>query len=80
MRETMREILLAAQARGELRPDLDLEAATRAINAWMIVLGDSQLLPYLNTYFQVSDETISFDRPLAATIDILVRGLSPDST
>lgn len=80
MRETMREILLAAQARGELRPDLDLEAAARAINAWMIALGDSQLLPYLNTYFQVSDETIPFDRTLSTAIDILVRGLAPDST
>ncbi|PKN90827.1 MAG: hypothetical protein CVU44_22400 [Chloroflexi bacterium HGW-Chloroflexi-6] len=80
MRETVQEMLLAAQARGELRADLDLEAAARAINAWMIALGDSQLLPYLNTYFQVSDQAIPFDRSLAAAIDILVRGLSPDST
>ncbi len=80
MRETMREILLAARERGELRSDLDLEAAARAVHAWTIALGDSQLLPYLNNYFQVSDETIPFDRSLAAAIDILVRGLSPDST
>ena len=80
MRETVREMLLAARERGELRADLDLEAAARAVNAWTIALGDSQLLPYLNTYFQVSDETIPFDRSLAAVIDILVRGLSPDST
>jgi AcrR family transcriptional regulator len=77
MRETMHEILLSAQQRGELRTDLDLEATTRAIHAWMIALGDSQLLPYLNTYFQVSDETIPFERALAASIDILVRGLQP---
>jgi uncharacterized protein involved in high-affinity Fe2+ transport len=80
MRETVREMLFAAWERGELRADLDLEAAVRAVNAWTIALGDSQLLPYLNTYFQVSNETIPFDRTLAAAIDILVRGLSPDST
>lgn len=76
MRLTMREILVAAQSRGELRPDLDLEAAARAVNAWMIALGDSQLLPYLNTYFQVTNENISFERAMAASVDILVRGLT----
>jgi AcrR family transcriptional regulator len=75
MRETVREILLSAQARGELHPALDLEAAARAVHAWTIALGDSQLL---NTYFQASDETVSFERTLTAAIDILVRGLSPD--
>lgn len=79
MRETVREILLAAQSRGELRSDLDLDATVGAVHAWMIALGDSQLLPYLNNYFQVSDETIPFERSLATAIDILVRGLSPDS-
>jgi AcrR family transcriptional regulator len=79
MRETIHEILLSAQKRGELRPDLDLEATTRTINAWMIALGDSQLLPYLNTYLQVTSEDITFDRCLASTIDILVCGLSPGS-
>lgn len=75
MHEIMREILLSARARGELRADLDLEAAARAVNAWMIALGDSQLLPYLNTYFQVSDETCSFERSLTTAVDILVCGL-----
>jgi TetR/AcrR family transcriptional regulator len=78
MRETMREILLAAQARGELRSDLDLEAAARSINAWMIAVGDSQLLPYLNNYFQVTDENVSFERILTSTVDLLVAGLNPN--
>ncbi len=76
MRLTIREILVAAQSRGELRSDLDLEAAARAVNAWMIALGDSQLLPYLNTYFQVTDENVSFERAMATSVDILVRGLT----
>src|SRR5512138_462353 len=53
MRETMHEILTQAQARGEIRSDVNIETATRVMNALMIVIGDSQLLPYLNTYFQV---------------------------
>ncbi len=77
MRLTMFEILQAAQQRGEIRPNLDLEATARAVNAWMIALGDSQLLPYLNNYFQVTTETIPFERALSSAIDILVTGLKP---
>jgi AcrR family transcriptional regulator len=71
MRETMQEILTQAQKRGELRPGIDLEAAARALNALMIALGDSQLLPYLNTYFQVSDETVPFERVLNALFEFI---------
>ena len=77
MRLTLFEILQAAQGRGEIRADLDLEAAARAIHAWMIALGDSQLLPYLNNYFQVTTETLPFERSLSSAIDILVTGLKP---
>jgi len=77
MSATILEILQAAWGRGEIREDLDLEAAARAINAWTIALDDSQLLPYLNTYFQVSDENVSFERALNAAVDILVAGLRP---
>jgi len=62
MRATMQEILTQAQARGEIRRGLDIEVITRIMNALMIVIGDSQLLPYLNTYFQVSDESVPFER------------------
>jgi hypothetical protein len=67
--------LLAAQARGELRPEVDIEAAARAINAWVIPVADSQLFPYLNLYFQTSDENIPFQRTLDAFLDILEQGL-----
>ena len=75
MREMTYEILLAAQERGELRSGIDLEAAARAINAWVVPVADSQLFPYLNLYFQTSDEKISFQRTLDALLDILERGL-----
>jgi TetR/AcrR family transcriptional regulator len=75
MRETVYEILAGARSRGELRPDLDLEATSRAVNSWIIVLADSQMLPYLNHYFQVTDETVSFESILESTLDILEKGL-----
>lgn len=75
MRELIRDMLAAAQKRGELRSDLDLEAAARALNGWLIVLGDSQLLPFLNNYFQITDEMVSFDRVLIVVLDILEKGL-----
>ena len=77
MLETTRAILHAAQARGELRPDLDIEAAARAVNAWVIALADSQLLPYLNHYFQVTDEDITFERTLETVLDLMEKGLKP---
>jgi len=79
MRLTMFEILQAAQERGEIRADLDLDVTARAIHAWTIALGDSQLLPYLNNYFQVTTETIPFERALSNAIDLLVRGLCLDT-
>jgi TetR/AcrR family transcriptional regulator len=76
MRDLVGDILSAARKRGELRPDLDLEAAARLVNLWLIALGDSQMLPYLNAYYQVTDERIPFDRVLAGLLDILEHGLS----
>jgi AcrR family transcriptional regulator len=76
MRATVAEILAQATVRGEIRPDLDLEATTRAVNAFMIAVGDSQLFPELNVYFQVNDEHMAFERVLAALIDMLLHGLT----
>jgi AcrR family transcriptional regulator len=75
MRETMREILIQAAARGEIRPEVDLEAASRVVNALMIALGDPQLLPYLNTYFQVTDEKVSPERLLESALDLMLEGI-----
>ena len=76
MREMTHAILLAAQARGELRQGVDVDAAARAINAWIVPVADSQLLPYLNLYLQASDENIPFQRTLDAFLDILEHGLT----
>lgn len=79
MRETMQAILTQAKARGEIRDDVDIEAAARVMNALMIVIGDSQLLPYLNTYFQVSDEAVSPERLVEALFDLLLHGIGAET-
>lgn len=79
MRETLQEILKQAAARGEIRSDADLEAMGRIVNALLIVIGDSQLLPYLNTYFQVSDEAVSSERIMAALVEFILRGIGAEA-
>ncbi len=76
MRRTVRDMLAAAQARGELRPGVDLEAMTRVIHALTIAVGDAQLLPYLNTYFQVVDAAMPPDRLLEGLLDLVLHGIA----
>ncbi len=75
LREMVHEILSQAAQRGEIRADVDLEATTRVVHALMIAVGDSQLLPYLNIYLQVSDESISPERALEALINLILHGI-----
>ena len=70
------EILTQAAARGEIRSDFDLEATARAVNAMMIAVGDSQLLPYLNDYLRVCDESMPLERVIDALIEMLLQGLT----
>ncbi len=75
MREMVHDILTQAAARGEIREDVDLEATARVVNALMIAVGDSQLLPYLNIYFQVNDEDVSPERILEALVALVLNGI-----
>jgi TetR/AcrR family transcriptional regulator len=75
MRETIRAMLEQAAARGEIRPGVDVEAASRVVNALTIALADPQLLPYLNTYFQVTDEDVSSERLMEAAVSLVVDGI-----
>ena len=77
MRQMMHRMLTRAIERGEVRPDLDLEATARAVNALMIAVGDSQIMPYLNTYFQVTDDEVSPERLLDALLDFILHGIGP---
>ena len=81
MREIVHDMLAQAAARGEIRADVDLEATARIVHALTIAVGDSQLLPYLNTYFQVvDDEEVPPERVLDALLALILHGIGPDST
>lgn len=76
IRHTVEEILTQAAARGEIRENIDLEATTRAVNALMIAVGDAQLFPELNLYFQVSDDGMPLERVMDALIEMLLTGIT----
>jgi len=75
MHETVHDILVQAAARGELRPDVDLEAAARVVNTLLTAAGDAQLLPYLNNYFQVIGGDVTPERMQAALIELVLHGI-----
>ncbi len=77
MRDIIREMLATAAARGEIRPEVDVEAAARVVNLMMIAMGDSQLLPYLNVYFQVTDESMPLQRVTDGLVEMILRGIEP---
>lgn len=79
MREMVKDMLKAALQRGEISPDLDLEATSRVVNALIIAVGDSQLLPHLNGYFQVTDEAVPLDRVVEAMVDMVMNGITPSA-
>jgi len=76
MRRMVSDILAAAQARGEIRPGIDLEAMTRVIHALTIAVGDAQLLSHLNTYFQVVDAEMPPERLLVGFLDLVLHGIA----
>ena len=76
LREMISETLAQAAARGEIRPEVDLEAATRLVYGLSIAVGDSQLLPYLNNYFQIIDPALTPERILAAMLDLILNGVA----
>jgi AcrR family transcriptional regulator len=74
MLNIVRTMVIKAQERGELRDDLDSDALARLFHAISIALGDPVLLPDLNAYFQVSNETNSIKPVFSALMDILKHG------
>jgi hypothetical protein len=79
MRETMQEILTQAQTRGEIRPEVDVAATARVLNGLMIVIGDSQLLPYLNNYFQITDKKVRLERISESLLDLIEQGIAAEA-
>lgn len=75
LRTIVHDMLTQAIARGEVRPDIDLEATTRLLYALTITYGDSQMLPYLNVYWQITADEITPERSLEALIDLVMDGI-----
>ena len=80
MLDMVRDMLTAAQDRGELRPGLDLEAAARVVNTVLIAVGDAQLLPYLNQYYLLTGETVTAQKAVEMVFSLLEHGLFLDLT
>ena len=76
MRRIVFELLEKAAQRGEIRAEADLEATSRLVNGLMLLVGDSQMLPYLNTYFQITDEKVSPERILETLVEFILKGLN----
>ena len=79
LRGLVRDTLAQAAARGEIQTDVDLEATARIVHVLMHVVGDSQLLPYLNDYYQVFGESISPGRAEDALLALIVRGIGTET-
>jgi hypothetical protein len=80
LRQMVHDMLSQAAQRGEIRDDVDLEAMERLIHALTIAVGDSQLLPYLNTYFQVYDNEVPPERSLEALVSLVMEGIGTGGT
>lgn len=77
MQETVVELFNAAVIRGEIAKAVDVEAAARAVHVALIAVADSQMLPYLNHYYQATDDRVSFDRLVSALLDLILKGVAP---
>lgn len=75
LREMVHDMLAQAVERGEIRDGVDLEATERIIHALTVAVGDGQLLPYLNIYFQVVDEEMAPERVLDSLLALVLRGI-----
>ncbi len=76
LRELVHDFLQQAIARGEVRPDIDLEATSRVVYGLTIAVADPQLLPYLNNYFQVLDPEVPPERLMEAFLNLVSYGIA----
>ena len=77
MRETIDAMLRQAKARGEIRPEVDLEATARVVNALLIAVADPVLMPHLNVYFQVTNnQDMSPERVFTSAVEMIFHGIA----
>jgi len=75
MFDLVKGLLTQAAQRGEIRPDVDIDAAARLVNALMIAVGDSKLIPYLNHYFLIHTDARSTEEMIEELIDFILHGI-----
>lgn len=68
-------ILAAAQERGEIRKEINLETTARLVNAQIITFADAQLIPHLDHYYLYYDEERTPEHVLDTFFDLLLNGL-----
>lgn len=78
MSRLLRALLEGAAARGELRPGLDVDVATRLTLTLCVAVGDAELLPHLNAYYRLFDPDHPSQRIREATVDFLLRAIGAD--
>jgi AcrR family transcriptional regulator len=79
MRGLLEALLNGAHQRGELRSGLDVSTAVRLIHALTINLGDAQLLPYLNDYLQLFDDSRQPEAVCQAAVDFILNAIAVET-
>jgi len=79
MLQLVRTMVENGQQKGEIRPEVDGEAATRILHGLSIAIGDPVILPYLNKYFHLTDEDMPISRILSCLMDLVEGGISTPS-
>ena len=76
MRTIISDMVEAAITRGEIRDTIDRDAMIRLVHTLTIAVGDAQMLPYLNAYFQLVDDTLPPNRLMDALIELIMQGIA----
>lgn len=74
----VRSLVVAAADRGELRGDLDLDAASRVVHAVLVAVGDACLLPPLDSYYRLYAGKAEPEAMIETAVDLLWRGLAKE--
>jgi AcrR family transcriptional regulator len=79
MRGLLSALLRGAGERGELRPGLDVAEAARLVHAITAVVADTVLLPHLNDYLLLYDDTHEPAWVHERTVDFIVAAIGAPS-
>ena len=75
MRENIEQILINGVNKGEVSPEIDIQKNARILNALTIAITDPVLLPYLNAYFQITDENNTSEEMLDTALEMVFSGI-----